>query len=348
MRTMYDHIEKIRQHNPEIRLDIGQPDLPVDQRIIEATVEALRAGKTRYTSAYGITQLREALAELHNVSTDQVLITVGGKLPIYAAIYLSGKAAVIHPGWPAYEENLEFLKKPYTTIHATFEDQFCPSFELLDSTFDLILTNYPNNPTGTVLSRAKMKELVDLCNDHQITLLADEIYSFLVYDDFVSFMEFDCEDLIYIGSFSKSFSMTGYRLGYVVSSPQWIRKLEDFQVHTVTCSVEFAQWAALKALTLREEINSKAHDIYVSRKKATEKALAGIGVPFVPCQGAFYLFPKIQVDSELFGEELLKEGVSVIPGVFFGDYSHHFRLSLVSDRMEEAVSRMGAVLERLT
>jgi aspartate/methionine/tyrosine aminotransferase len=348
MRTMYDYIEKIRQYNPEIRLDIGQPDLPVDQRIIEATVEALRAGKTRYTSAYGITQLREALAEIHNVSTDQVLITVGGKLPIYAAIYLCSKAAIIHPGWPAYQENLEFLKKPYHIIHTTFEDKFCPSFESLDSTFDLILTNYPNNPTGTILSRTGVKELVDLCNDYHITLLADEIYSFLVYDDFVSFREFGCEDLIYIGSFSKNFSMTGYRLGYVVSSPQWIRKLEDFQVHTVTCSVEFAQWAALKALTLREEISRKAHGIYLNRKKTAERALADLGVPFVPCQGAFYLFPEITVDSELFGEELLKEGVSVIPGVYFGDYPHHFRLSLVSDRMEEAISRIKTVLERLT
>ncbi|MBU6996187.1 MAG: pyridoxal phosphate-dependent aminotransferase [Theionarchaea archaeon] len=348
MRTMYDYIEKIRQYNPEIRLDIGQPDLAVDQRVIEATVEALRAGKTRYTSAYGITPLREALAEIHNVSTDQVLITVGGKLPIYAATYLCNKAAVIHPGWPAYEENLEFLKKPYHTIHTTFEDKFSPSFESLDSTFDLMFTNYPNNPTGTILAPSKMKELVDLCNDYHITLLADEIYSFLVYDDFVSFTEFDCEDLIYIGSFSKRFSMTGYRLGYVISSSEWIRRLEDFQVHTITCSVEFAQWAALKALTLRDETDRKAKEIYLKRKKVVEKGLADNGIPFVPCQGAFYLFPKIPVNSELFGEELLKEGVSVIPGVFFGDYRNHFRLSLVSDRMEEAINRMKTVLERLT
>lgn len=347
MVTMYDYIEKIRNADPEIRLDIGQPDLPVDDRIIEATVEALRAGKTTYTSGYGIPELREALAEKHNVSTDHVAITVGGKLPIYAAIHMCTKAAVIHPGWPAYEENLTALKKPYTAIHTEFEDQFSPSFDVLDKSFDLILTNYPNNPTGMTLSSEKKKELVDICNDNKITLLADEIYSFLTYDRFVSFTDFDCETLLYIGSFSKNFSMTGYRVGYVISSPQWVKAIQSFQVHTVTCPVEFSQNAALKALTLEDEIYEKARRIYKERKEIAEKALHEIGLEFNPCQGAFYEFPKLPVDSVEFCTELLKEGVSLVPGIFFGKYPDHFRLSLVSDKVGEAISRMERVLEKM-
>lgn len=346
MFTMYDYIEEIRKCNPEIRLDIGQPDLPVDKRIIEATVEALRSGKTRYTSAYGIPPLREALAEKHNVPVDQVMVTVGGKFPIYAAIELCTKAAVIHPGWPAYEENLNYLKKPHQIIHTTFEESFIPSFDILDKSFDLILTNYPNNPTGITLPRAKMKELVDLCNDYQITLLADEIYSFLTYDGFVSFQEFDCEDFIYIGSFSKGFSMTGYRIGYCISSPERIKTLQNMQVHSVTCAVEFAQYAALKALTIEEDVMKNARKIYLKRKKIAERALTDIGLPFIPCQGAFYEFPKIPIDAESFCRTLMKKGVSVVPGTFFGDYPDHFRLSLVSDNLAEATARIKEVLNQ--
>ena len=347
MFTMYDYFEEIRRSNPDIRLDIGQPDIPVDERIIEATVKALKAGKTSYTSAYGIFELREALAEKHNVPVNQVMVTTGGKLPIYAAIELSRKTAVIHPGWPAYEENLKALKKPYQIIHTTFEDSFLPAFDILDNSFDLVLTNYPNNPTGTILPRTKMKELVDICNDYQITLLADEIYSSLSYTEFTSFLEFDCENFIYIGSFSKSFSMTGFRIGYAISSPEMIKTLQDIQVHTVTCPVTFAQYAALKALDIEEEVHRNAHKIYYRRKKIAEKALKESGLEFIPCQGAFYEFPKIPADSETFCRALLKDGVSVVPGIFFGDYPDHFRLSLVSDRLEEAVGKMKEVLEKL-
>lgn len=347
MRSMYDYIDEIRRSSPEIRLDIGQPDLPVNGRIIEAAVDALKAGRTRYTSGYGILQLREALAEKHHVSVDQVMITVGGKFPIYAAIELCKKAVVIHPGWPAYEENLNYLRKPYQIIHTTFEDSFLPSFDVLDNSFDLVLTNYPNNPTGITLPRTKMRELVDMCNDYQITLLSDEIYSFLTYDGFTSFQEFDCEDFIYIGSFSKNFSMTGFRIGYAISSPERIKVLQNLQVHSVTCPVEFCQYAALKALSFEEEIYSNAIDVYSRRKKIAEDALRSIGLEFVPCQGAFYEFPRILGDSELFCSNLLKRGVSVVPGVFFGDYPHHFRLSLVSDRLKEAVTRIKGVAEEM-
>jgi aspartate aminotransferase len=345
MFTMYDYIEEIRQRNPEIRLDIGQPDLPVDKRIIEATVKALQSGKTRYTSAYGVPELREALAEKHHVPLDHVMVTVGGKFPIYAAIEVCTKAAVIHPGWPAYEENLSYLKKPYEIIHTTFEDSFLPSFDTLDKSFDLILTNYPNNPTGITLPPAKMKELVDLCNDCKITLLADEIYSFLTFDGFTSFQKFDCEDLIYIGSFSKGFSMTGFRVGYCISNPDRIKHFQNIQVHSVTCPVEFAQYAAIKALEIEKDITEKANTTYLRRKKIAEKALNAIGLPFIPCQGAFYEFPKLPMDSESFCRKLLEKGVSVLPGIFFGDYPDHFRLSLVRDNLGEAFTRMEEILK---
>lgn len=344
--NMYDYIEEIRKRNPEIRLDIGQPDLPVDERIIEATVEALRAGKTRYTSAYGITELRQRLAEKHHVSIDEVMVTAGGKFPIYAALKSCTRAALIHPGWPAYGEVLASLKKPHRVIHTTFEDSFTPSFEVLDKTVDLVVTNYPNNPTGITLPKEKMKELVDLCNDCHITLLADEIYCFISYNDFVSFQDLDCENLIYIGSFSKEFSMTGFRIGYVISNPEVIRAVYDFQVHSITCPAEFAQYAALKALTLEKDISEKAKKIYTERKNRAEKGLKEIGMEFIPCHGTFYEFPRVPGNSEEFCRELLNRGVSVIPGIYFGDYPEHFRLSLVSDNLEEAVRRMKDVLDR--
>lgn len=348
MLTMYSYIEMIREHRPEIRLDIGQPDFPVDGRIIDAAIEALREGKTRYTSGYGIPELRQALAEKHGVEVNQVFVTAGGKLPIYATIETCSKAAVIHPGWPAYEEILKIKTKPYSIIHTTLEDSFLPSFDELDRSVDLVLTNYPNNPTGTILPRNKMKELVDICNDNHMTLLADEIYSFLTYDTFTSFQEFDCENFIYIGSFSKSASMTGFRLGYAISSPERIKVLQNIQAHVVTCPVEFAQWAALKAIEIEEDLEKQTHTIYFERKQVAEKTLKSVGIEFIPCQGAFYLFPRVPHDAQAFCTNLLKKGVSVVPGAFFGDYPHHFRVSLVSNRLEEAIYRMQDVLNEMS
>ncbi|MGD2072436.1 MAG: aminotransferase class I/II-fold pyridoxal phosphate-dependent enzyme [Candidatus Thorarchaeota archaeon] len=344
MLTLYSYIEMIRKHNPEIRLDIGQPDFPVDVRIIDAAIEALREGKTRYTSGYGIPELRQALAEKHDVDQAQVFVTAGGKLPIYATIETCSKAAVIHPGWPAYEEILKIKSKPYTILHTSFEDSFLPSFHELDKNVDLVLTNYPNNPTGTILPREKMKELVDICNDNHITLLADEIYSFLTFDTFTSFQEFDCDHFIYIGSFSKSASMTGFRLGYAISSPEQIEVLQNIQAHVVTCPVEFAQWAALRALEIEDDLQRQTHSLYSKRKRVAEKTLTSVGIEYLPCQGAFYLFPQIPLDSQTFCTRLLEKGVSVVPGHFFGEYPHNFRISLVSDRLEEAIHRMEDVL----
>lgn len=344
MLTMYSYIEMIRKQNPEIRLDIGQPDFPVDGRIIDAAIQALREGKTRYTSGYGIPELRRALAEKHDVDESQVFVTAGGKLPIYATIETCNRAAVIHPGWPAYEEILKIRSKPYSILHTTLEDSFIPSFETLDKNVDLLLTNYPNNPTGTILPRDTMKELVDICNDNHITLLADEIYSFLTFDTFTSFQEFECENFIYIGSFSKSASMTGFRLGYAISSPERIETLQNIQAHVVTCPVEFAQWAALKALEIEDDLQKQTHAMYAERKRIAEKTLSSVGIEFVPCQGAFYLFPRIPLETQTFCTRLLDKGVSVVPGTFFGDYSYNYRISLVSDRLEEAIHRMQDVL----
>ena len=159
--------------------------------------------------------------------------------------------------------------------------------------------------------------------------------------------QFDCEDFIYIGSFSKNFSMTGYRIGYCISSPERIKIIQNLQVHSTTCPVEFAQYAALEALALEKDIVTAARKIYSERKRKAEKALHDIGLPFIPCEGTFYEFPKIRHDAESFCKALLKKGVSVVPGIFFGDYPDHFRLSLVSDRLEEAISRIKDVLDQM-
>jgi aspartate aminotransferase len=340
--NVYDFTDEIARRKPEIRLDIGQPDLPIPPRIIDATVDALREGKTRYTSSLGIMELREKIARIHGVSADNVIITVGGKSPITAALYFSKNAVVINPAWANYESTLKFFGKKYSLIETKFEDGWQPDLSSLNRDHDMLVLNYPNNPTGVTLSDEKYKEILDLTRDYGITILADEVYSEIIFEKHKSFAS--CPNVIYINSFSKTYSMTGYRLGYAISSPQNIERIKKFSQVAYTCPAEPAQWAALTALDYEREISHEISQLYKRRADVALHELTGYDISCVPPRGAIYVFPEITMDSMEFALTLLDRGVSVFPGEAFGNYKNFIRISLVSEKLPEAVKRMASVL----
>lgn len=343
--NVYDFTDEIVRRKPEIRLDIGQPDLPVPQYIIEATIEALREGKTRYTSSLGIMELRQKLAHMHGVDVENVIITIGGKSPITAALYFSKNATVINPAWANYESTLKFFGKKYSVIETRFEEGWQPDISSLSRDSDLLVLNYPNNPTGVMLSEKKYREILDLTQDYNIAILADEVYSNIPFEKHRSFAQ--CPNVIYVNSFSKTYSMTGYRLGYAVASKENIEKIKRFSQVAYTCPAEPAQWAALEALDHEKAISHEISQLYKRRVDITLRELERYGIPCVSPHGAIYTFPYITMDSMEFALKLLEKGVSVFPGEAFGDYKNFMRISLVSEKMPEAIRRMAQVLGRV-
>jgi len=348
--SVYELIDKISKLQSEgkdlIRLDIGQPDLPVPDAVKEATKKAIDEDKTRYTHSKGIPELREAVAALHGVDEKNVIITAGGKFPIYSVLQQAvGKTTIVRPCWGAYPLILNRFNKEFDVIDTRFEDSFAPSFESLDNA-SMVAINYPNNPTGVTIGKDQFKELSDYSNDNNATILSDEVYTKMAFTETTSITEYDC-DYICIGSFSKTFSMTGYRLGYAIASEENIKSIQEMQQLSTTSPADFAQHAALAALDIIDDVSREISDFYKKRRDEALALLDDAGFEVVPSDGTFYLFPRIDGDSNTFAMKLLEGGVSVLPGSPFGPYDSHFRISLVTDQMEKAVRIMKETRDTL-
>lgn len=341
--SVYELIDKISKMQSDgkdlIRLDIGQPDLPVPRLVKDATIQAVEGNKTGYTHSLGIPALREKVASINGVPAENVIITTGGKFPIYAAfMQMNGKATLIRPCWGAYPLMLKTLGKKYDTIETTFESGFQPDLNLLKDT-SMAVINYPNNPTGLGLGKEGFATLAEKAREEDFTVLSDEVYTKMSFKESPSIVDYDC-DYIAINSFSKTFSMTGYRVGYAIASLPVIKEIQKFQQLTVTSPPEFAQYAALAAMDIVDETSAHISAFYKKRMVRAVDLLQDAGFEVLPSDGTFYLFPRLKADASTFAMKLLDEGVSVLPGAPFGPYDSHFRISLVSDELEVAVEKM--------
>lgn len=344
--SVYELIDKISKMQSDgkdlIRLDIGQPDLPVPRLVKDATIKAVEENKTGYTHSLGIPALREKIASINGVPAENVIITNGGKFPIYAAfMQMKGKPTLIRPCWGAYPLMLTTLGKKFDTIETTFESGFQPDLSLLKDT-SMAVINYPNNPTGLGLDKETFAALAEKAREEGFTVLSDEVYTKMTFKESPSIVDYDC-DYIAINSFSKTFSMTGYRVGYAIASPSVIKEIQKFQQLTVTSPPEFAQYAALAAMDVIDETSAHISAFYKKRMVRAVDLLRDAGFEVLPSDGTFYLFPRLKADASTFAMKLLDEGVSVLPGAPFGPYESHFRISLVSDELEVAVEKMEKV-----
>ncbi|MHA1593569.1 MAG: pyridoxal phosphate-dependent aminotransferase [Candidatus Baldrarchaeia archaeon] len=348
MFNVYEFFNKLSESDVEIRLDAGQPDIRVDERIIGAMFDSIRRGETEYVSTVGIRELRERIAELYDVDAEEVIISPGSKLLIASQVFFSRKIAVIAPFWPAYVHMASLFGKKIQVLETSMEGRWVPDFTEMDDEVDLVIINYPNNPTGVALPRSKMRELLDVASERGITVVSDEVYRDILFNSrFSSILDFNYEKGVFVHSFSKTFSMTGFRIGFAIANREIIKKIQRFIEATVTCVPGFVQAAALKALEVIDEVRRIVSDIYKRRVEAAKKTLGRKFFEFVEPDGAIYIFPKIKagISGTEFTYKLLKQGVSVFPGEAFGNYKQFVRVSLVSDRLEEAFRRMNMVAE---
>jgi len=355
-----------------ISLGIGEPDFTTPQPIIEAGIRSLQTGETHYTSNRGIMELRQAVSEhiqkRYGVRYDpvnEIIITVGVSEALYlafTALLDPGDEVIIPtPCFVSYQAEVILAGGKPVEIYTTMEDDFQPNPSVIEKTITpntkAILLGYPNNPTGAVCSREKLKEIADIAKKHNLLVISDEIYDRLVYDhEHVCFPSLPGmqERTLLLGGFSKSYAMTGWRIGYAAGPANLINGLVRIHQYSVMSAPTISQYAALKALEIGEPYIKKMRDEYDRRRKLIHKGLNTLGLPTFEPHGAFYVFPSIHntgIDDETFAEKLLlEEKVAVVPGSSFGDAGIGFvRCSYATnyELIEKALEKIDRFLKKL-
>lgn len=352
-----------------INLGIGQPDFPTPPHIADAAIRAIRDGHHGYTPATGLPELREAVAaDLHRrhgaeVSPDHVLIVPGGKVTMFAAILMFGEpgAEILYPdpGFPIYRSMIEFTGATPVPIPIREENGFGVSAEetlhLVTDKTRLLILNSPANPCGGVTPKAELDALVAGLPEH-VAVMSDEIYDQMLYDGeahvtLLSYPELRGR-LILLNGWSKTYAMTGWRLGYSVWPEGLYDKARKLAVNAWSCVNAPAQYAALEALTGPQDAVAEMMAEFDRRRRLVVDLLNDLpGVSCIDPKGAFYAFPNITGTgwkAKALASALLEgPGVATIGGPDFGVLGEgYIRLSYANsqENIREAVGRMGAFL----
>lgn len=324
-----------------ISLSVGEPDFQTPWNVRQAAITSLEKGKTKYTANAGISELREAISRKIEKNTgvkynsnDEIIVTVGGSegidLAFRTLIENGDEVLIVEPCFVCYSPIVSLCGGVPVTLQTIAETQFRLTPEMLrekitDRTKLLILP-FPNNPTGAVMERKDLEAIADVIRDTNIIILSDEIYSSLTYGSkHCSIIEIDGmrERTIFVDGFSKTYAMTGWRLGYVAGPQPIIKQMLKIHQYGIMSSPTVSQYAAIEALENCDEDIVKMRDEYDIRRRWLVKALNDIGLTCFEPKGAFYVFPSIKstgLSSEEFCERLLYEhNVAVVPGNAFGD-----------------------------
>jgi aminotransferase len=356
-----------------ISLSIGEPDFTTPLHIRQAGILSLERGETGYTSNSGMIELREELARhlddmygVHYDPVQELLITVGVSEALHLALLTvvepGDEVIVPEPCFVSYKPGIIFAGGIPVTIEAKAENGFqitaADIEQLVSSRTKAILIGYPNNPTGAVMSRERLMDIAALAKKHDIIVLSDEIYDRLVYG--VSHVCFSSlpdmrERTILLGGFSKTYAMTGWRLGYAAAPARILAGMHKVHQYIIMCAPTAAQVAAIEALRNGEDAVQEMLHQYDQRRRVIVAGLNSIGMPCVEPRGAFYAFPSIRktgLSSEEFSEKLLfEQKVAVVPGTAFGDCGEgHVRCAYATSlvNIEEALGRMEEFVKKNT
>ena len=344
-----------------LHLEIGQPSTPAPAGVLAAAREALAVDKLGYTGALGIEALRCRIAEHYRdtydvvVPADRIAVTTGSSggftLAFLSAFDSGDRVALAAPGYPAYKNILTALGIEPVELLATEEDRYQPTAALLaqlDREIDGLIVASPANPTGTMLSKEDMAALARWCADHGVRLISDEIYHGLTYTmPGATALEFT-DNAFVINSFSKYYSMTGWRIGWMVMPQELTRSIECLAQNLFISSPTLSQIGALAAFDCRDELEENVAR-YAANRDFLLRELPGVGFGHIaPADGAFYLYADVghlTNDSEAFCRTLLQEaGIAIAPGTDFDRQRGHatVRISFAGSQetMEKAVERL--------
>jgi len=354
-------------------LSAGEPDFDTPEFIIDATLKALKDGKTRYGPAAGDPDLREAIAyKQSNINkvptkTENVLVTNGGKQAIFNLFQVvlnpGDEVLIPSPYWLSYPEITLLAGAKPIKIKSSTKDNFKINIDSLEESVTektrLLIINSPSNPTGCVLTKQEINTISDFLRRHpRILLMSDEIYEFLISPNQVhhSFAKIapDIKNRIFtVNGFAKAWAMTGWRIGYLTGNEEVIKKAIALQSQSTSNVCSFAQKGALAALQGSKDCVHEMAEIYTERRLLITERLKKIkNISFVPPNGAFYAFPEInieKIDSIGFCKLALeKVGLAIVPGIAFGD-NKCIRISYATskDIINDGIDRLEKLLVNL-
>ena len=375
IRVMFDAAQKLeKQGRKIIHLEIGRPDFNTPEHIVEAAIDALRAGKHHYSPNAGIPELRQAISDKYsseyNLEYDpqtEVVVSNGVAEGIYLAIHAllnpGDEILIPDPRWVNYD--VDAITNSVVPVDYTLREDsgFQPDLEEIEGKITgrtkMILVASPSNPTGSVTTKAVLEKIAEVAIKHDLLVLSDEIYEKIVYPpaEHVSIATFPemRERTILLNGFSKYFSMTGWRLGYVLGPSKLVNPMLRYHQYLITSTNTFAQWGAVTALKGNQEPSRAMVGEFQKRRDYMYEAINKI--PGFRCpkpDGAFYLFPSIKetgVDGFKMAEMLLeKAGVATVAGECFGKKgAGHIRISYSNslDNLKAAVKKIESVMSEI-
>jgi len=364
--------EMERQGKSVVHFEIGEPDFNTPENVKQAGIKAIQENYTHYSPAQGVLELREAVAEYItktrgiDVTPEEVVITPGGKDVILfaaTAILDEGDEAIYpNPGYPIYESAIKIAGAKPVPMPLREENDFAFDREefkkLVTPKTRLIIVNSPGNPTGGILSVEDLEFIADIAKKNDIMILSDEIYSRIIYDgEFHSIASLPGmkERTIILDGFSKTYAMTGWRLGYSVSNKEIAKNFVKLATNSFSCVTTFVQMAGIEALRGPQDAVEEMRKKYEERRNLIINGLNEIpGFRVKMPKGAFYAFPNIEgtgKSSKELSDYLLNEaGVATLPGTSFGKYGEGFiRFSYATslDNIKEGLKRVKEAIAKL-
>lgn len=330
-----------------VALTVGQPDFPTPWHVREAGIESLEQGKTYYTSNAGTVELREEIANymlrrfgLKYDGQSETFVTVGGSeaidLAIRAIVEPGDEVIISTPSFVCYEPIVRLAGGVPVIIATEFKDEFKLTPEKLKAAITpktkMLVLPFPNNPTGSIMTKDELEEIADIIRDTNIMILSDEIYAEMTYGGLkhvsIASIPDMWEHTIIVNGFSKAYAMTGWRMGFLCAPAPLIKQMLKIHQYAIMCAPTTSQFAALEALRNGDDDIQMMVDEYDRRRKYIYAGLKNIGIESFEPKGAFYIFPNIGsfgMSSEQFCEKLLYDyRCAIVPGEAFGDSGEGF------------------------
>ena len=355
-----------------VHLEIGQPDFITPANISEAAFKAMKDGHTGYGPSAGLLEFREVIAEHISetrgveIHPDEVTVTPGAKpiifFTILALINEGDEVIYPNPGFPIYESVIDFIDAKAVPLPLREEVDFRFRIEDLEASISdrtkLLIINSPQNPTGGTLAKSDLEAIAELAVKHNFYVLTDEVYSRILYegihDSLISLPGMK-ERTILLEGHSKTYAMTGWRLGYGVAPTELADKITQLTINSNSCTATFTQFAGIEALKGPQDF---VHDMVTEFRKRRDAIVDGLnaieGVSCIKPLGAFYVFPNVSqlpLSCQDLSDYLLEDaGVAVLPGTAFGKYGDgYLRLSYANslENIQEALARMDSAISRI-
>ena len=354
-----------------ISLSVGEPDFDTPWFIRAEEIYAVESGKTFYTSSYGLPELRQEVCNYYrrkfgiNFEMNQVLMTIGGSEAIDLAcrtfLNEGDEVIILEPAYIAYKPVIELAGGVCKIIELKEENNFKLMKEDLEAAITektkMLMINFPSNPTGGIMTYEDYEKIVPLISEHDLLVVSDEIYAELIYGEkFASLAMFDeiKDQVMVINGFSKAYSMTGFRMGYIIALPEFITSMNNIHQYTIVNPHTPSQFAAIQALAKGDREIAAMRNEFERRRNFLVNNLNRIGLPCPMPNGAFYVFCNIKksgLSSYDFCLQLVeKYKVVVIPGISFGEYGEGYvRISYAYsiEEIKEGIRRIELFLKEL-